>query len=386
MGTSDLLHIFVTLIHITSLTLLSLLSIRVFRNLHFLRKIQASTIPQQQYPQVSVLVPARNEEGNIKTCLESLGQQEYPNYEIWVLDDQSTDNTLEQIQQISVRFPEIHILQGDSAPPPNWNGKSYACHRLSEQANGEWLLFTDADTLHTPQSIQLGIEQALHLNVDLLSVMPQQITKSWGERILVSFIMDFLPLLGINLQDMWRGQTSHAIANGQYLLIRKSAYEVMGGHTAISNAMVDDFALANHFRQGDRRIAFVNGTSILACRMYQNARDVWQGFSKNIVLSLEMTRQWSIASIILFAWGFVCLFVLPYLILMLYPYKLLAVIEILWLISFRLAVGFMMRRPPTEALLSVFSALGVMLLGLNAISLKIRGQRILWKERSYPTN
>jgi hypothetical protein len=185
---------------------------------------------------------------------------------------------------------------------------------------------------------------------------------------------------------MWRGQTSHAIVNGQYLLIRKSAYEMMGGHTAISNAMVDDFALANHFRQGDRRIAFVNGTSILACRMYQNAIDVWQGFSKNIVLSLEMTRQWSIASVILFAWGFVCLFVLPYLILMLYPYKLLALVEVIWLISLRLAVGFMMHRPPTEALLSVFSALGVMLLGLNAISLKIRGQRILWKERSYPTN
>ena len=341
---------------------------------------------ENNYPRVSVLVPARNEADNISQCLDSLAQQDYSNYEICVLDDQSTDNTLEHIQILADQYPQIRVLHGKSSPPPDWNGKSYACHRLSEQAEGDWLLFTDADTVHTPQSIRQGIEQAMILDVDLLSAMPNQITKSWLERILVSFIMNFLPLLGIQLEDMWRGKGTHAIANGQYLLVRKSAYQAMGGHVAIQHALVDDFALANHFMVGGRRIAFVNGTSMLACRMYHNAGDVWRGFSKNIVLSLQTSQQWSLGLIALFAWCFVCLFVLPYFIFILYPHKLLALIAICWLIGLRLIVGVVMRRPLLEAFLTLFSAMGVMLLGLNAILLKLRKQNIIWKDRPYPTN
>lgn len=386
MELSAIVTVIVALVQLTSLILLPLLSIRVLRNLRFLSIVHHSIDFQEQYPRVSVLVPARNEADNITACLESLVAQDYPNYDIWVLDDQSTDNTLEKIQQLAIKYPSIHILQGDSAPQPDWNGKSYACHRLAEQAKGEWLLFTDADTLHTPQSIRLGVQQALHLNVDLLSAMPRQITSSWGEWVLVSFIMDFLPLLGIDLKQMWQGEGSHAIANGQYLLIRQSVYNLMGGHSAISSAMVDDFALATHFIQANRRIAFVNGTAMLACRMYHNIQEVWLGFSKNILMSLQTSKQWSIGSVALFAWCYVSVFVLPYVILILRPEKILALIAILWLMALRFMVGTVVRRPFTEATLTVFSALGVMLLGLNAISLKIRKQRILWKDRSYSTN
>ena len=383
---SSIVQIIVILVQGTALVLLPLFTIRVFRNLYYLRQTEHSNTNEQIYPRVSVLVPARNEADNITQCLESLVQQDYINYEIWVLDDQSTDNTLEQIQQLAIRHPKINILRGESSPPANWNGKSYACHRLSEKADGNWLLFTDADTIHTPQSIRQGIEQALSLNVDLLSALPYQITKSWSERILVSFIMNFLPLLGINLQDMWSGRGTHAIANGQYLLIRKSGYQTMGGHTAISSAMVDDFALANHFLRGKQRIALVNGSQMLSCRMYHNVNEVWNGFSKNIVLSLQTSQQWSLGLVMLFAWCYVCLFVLPYFIFILYPDKLLALIAISWLIGLRSIVGFATHRPHTEAFFTVFSAMGVMLLGLNAILLKLRKQNIIWKERPYPTN
>jgi len=383
---SNISTIIVAIVHITTLILLPLLSIRVFRNLHFLWTNQRLRVFQQDYPRVSVLVPARNEADNITACLESLVQQDYPNYEIYVLDDQSTDNTLEKIQQLAIKHPSIHILQGDSAPPPDWNGKSYACHRLSEQADGEWLLFTDADTWHTPQSIRLGIRQAQHLDIDLLSAMPRQITKTWSEWILVSFIMDFLPILGIDFKQMWRGQGSYAIANGQYLLVRQSAYHKLGGHNAIHHAMVDDFALANHFMQGNSTIAFVSGTSMLACRMYHQPKEVWQGFSKNIVLSLQTSKQWSVGSVALFVWCYISVLVLPYVIVIFHPEKWLALIAILWLMALRLTVGVVIRRPFIEATLTVFSALGVMLLGLYAISLKLRKQRILWKDRPYSTN
>lgn len=386
MGISTILSVVVSLIHATSLILLSLLTVRLLRNLGYLRQVKAFRSAEQIQSRISVLVPARNEVDKIKLCLESLAQQDYPDYEILVLDDQSSDKTLEQIQQLARQFPQIHVLQGDSPPPPDWNGKSYACHRLAQQATGDWLLFTDADTVHSAHSIRLGMAQALHLNVDLLSAMPRQITKSWSEHLLVSFIMDFLPLVAVDLRAIWRGEGSNAIANGQYILIRKSAYVMMGGHSAIARALVDDFALATHFVQAKRPIAVVNGVSLLACRMYNNANDVWRGFSKNILLSLQAGKQWSLGAVMLFAWGFVSLFVLPYLIVIFYPDKSLALIEIIWLIGLRLLVAFVIRRPALESLFTAFSALGVMMLGLNAISLKLKRQPILWKERPYPTN
>jgi chlorobactene glucosyltransferase len=381
-----IVQIIVILVQITALILLPFMTIRVFRNLYYLRRTQYLACNKQSNPSVSVLVPARNEADNITQCLESLAQQDYPNYEILVLDDQSTDNTLELIQHLALTYPQIRILHGKSSPPTDWNGKSYACHRLAEQANGDWLLFTDADTVHMSQSIHLGIKQALSLNVDLLSAMPYQITKSWSERVLVAFIMNFLPLLGISLEDMWNGNGAHAIANGQYLLVNRKTYQEMDGHSAIHSAMVDDFALANHFLQGKKKIVLVNGTSMLACRMYHNARDVWQGFSKNILLSLQTSQEWSIGTVILFAWCYVSLFVLPYVILLIFPDQPQSLLAIIWLIGLRLSVGFATHRPLTEAFFTVLSALGVMLLGLNAISLKVRKRKIIWKERPYPTN
>ena len=125
---------------------------------------------------------------------------------------------------------------------------------------------------------------------------------------------------------------------------------------------------------------------MLACRMYHNASEVWHGFSKNILLSLQTTQQWSLMSIIGFAWGYTSLFVMPYIILAVYPHKLLALIGIIWLTLLRLVAGFAARRSHLEAVFTPLSALGVMLLGLNAIALKLRRQRVTWKERSYSVN
>lgn len=380
------IDLFVTTVYITAFVLLSWTSLRVLRNVRFLRWVQYLADLEQVQPRVSVLVPARNEEAGIVECIESLAQQSYPDFEILVLDDQSTDNTLDLVRTMANRYTTIKVLQGRRDPPSGWNGKSFACYRLAAQATGEWLLFTDADTRHMLQSITQGIGYAVQLDVDLLSVMPRQITKSWAERLMVPFIIEFLPLLGVDLGCMWRRQGSVAIANGQYLLVRRSAYQEMGGHAAIASALVDDFALADHFLRNDRRIALVNGTTMLACRMYHNASEVWQGFSKNILLSLQMSRSWPLWSIIVFAWSFVSLFVLPTVILVTYPEKFLAMIAIGWLILLRMIVGFVTHRSLAEAIATPLSAVGVMALGMNALMLKLRQQPIAWKERSYPVN
>ena len=223
----------------------------------------------------------------------------------------------------------------------------------------------------------------MRLNVDLLSAMPRQITETWSERLMVPFIMNFLPLMGVDLGRMSRGKSSYAIANGQYLLIRATAYQALEGHEAIKSAIVDDFAIAQRFMQHNQRVTLINGTTMLACRMYRSTDEVWHGFSKNIMLSLQTTRRWQIWSTVLFAWGFVSLFVLPYIIFIVYPAKHLALIEIGWLTLLRLAIGASTQRPAVEAVFTPFSAIGVMALGLNALFLKFRRRPIMWKDRQY---
>jgi chlorobactene glucosyltransferase len=331
-----------------------------------------------------VLVPARNEARTIVSCIESLAAQDYPDFEVIALDDQSSDETGALLDELATRHTNLIVLHGSEEPPAGWNGKSYACQRLAEYASSEWLLFTDADTLHTPTSIAQGIAQAEGLNVDLLSAFPRQVTGSWSERVVVSFVLDFLPLVGLDLTALWRGD-SGASANGQYLLVRAAAYRAAGGHKAVPNALVDDFALAKHVRSNGYRIALVDGTSMLNCRMYHSAREVWDGFSKNILLALQSSsaekhpRWWGLA----FAWSYACVFVLPFYHLLFSDHKSLSLVEIGWLGVLRAIVNQRFARPWIEVATTPLAAWSVMAFGLNAWFRRACGRRIAWKGRDY---
>src|SRR5690606_11326822 len=243
--------------------------------------------------------------------------------------------------------------------------------------------FTDADTIHMPTSIAQGIAQAESLGVDLLSTFPHQITGSWSERLVVSFVLDFLPLVGLDLTDVWRG-ISGVAANGQYLLVRASTYRAIDGHRAVSNAIVDDFALAKHVRLNGYRIALVDGTTMLSCRMYRSAREVWDGFSKNILLALQTSSTekrpwwWGLA----FIWGYASLFVHPFLLLM-SSYRLPSALVIGWLGILRVVVNWRFNQPLINVLTTPIAAWSVMAFGLNAWFRRMRGGHIVWKDRAY---
>jgi chlorobactene glucosyltransferase len=365
--------------HLTALVVLSALTHRLWRNLRFLN--QPSPLSAVS-PRVSILVPARNEARTITACIESLSCQDYPDLEVIALDDQSSDETGVLLDDLAARHGNLTVIHGTENPPEGWNGKSYACHRLAERARGEWLLFTDADTLHAPTSIAQGIAHAEHLRADLLSAFPRQITESWSEQIVVSFILDFLPLVGVDLTTL--GESGNAIAIGQYLLVRGETYRAIGGHTAIFDALVDDFALAKRVSTSGYKVALVDGTNMLSCRMYQNAREVWEGFSKNILLALETSSAekrpawWNL----IFAWGYACVFVLPF-------YRLLegsklALLEIGWLGILRAAVSRHLNRPPAEVVTTPLAAWSVMAFGLIALLRRRLGGSIRWKDRDYP--
>jgi chlorobactene glucosyltransferase len=351
--------------------------------LHWARRQAARTdLPQ---PRVSVLVPARNEAASITACVTSLLHQEYPDCEVIVLDDASTDSTGAQLDQLAAIYSHLKVIHANQSLPDGWNGKSYACHRLAQQATGEWLLFTDADTEHTPQSIALGVAHALALQADLLSAFPAQVTQSWSERILVSFIIDFLPLAGLNFRTLYRGKGLQSAGNGQYLLARAGAYRQANGHAAVSHETLDDFTLAKHFRRSGFTIALIAGRELLRCRMYHNAHEVWEGFARSLLHGLDNStlNRHSVLWMLLFAWSYGALFFTPFYASFVGAYPHLALLEICWLALLRAIASYHLRRSWLEVVTTPLAAWGVMAIALAALYRRWAGQKVNWKGRYY---
>jgi chlorobactene glucosyltransferase len=370
--------------HLTAFLLLLLLTYRLLSNLNFLKWMRRQLPPKAAGQlRVSILVPARNEEATIANCVTSLLDQEYPNFEVIVLNDGSTDSTGAQLDALAATCPTLRVINTNDTLPTGWNGKSFACHRLAAQASGEWLLFTDADTQHTPHSVARGIDQALALDVDLLSAFPAQETITWSERIFVSFIIDFLPLVALDFRSIYHGKGSTSGANGQYLLIRADAYHRAGGHAAISKQTLDDFALAKHLRLGGYRIALTDGRELLRCRMYRSTPELWQGFSRSLMHGLEhaSTTSRSAAWAMLFAWGYSALFVNPFGALLSGTFRWLAVLELFWMALLRIIVSRHLRRSLLEVLTTPVAAWGVMALGMATLYQRWRGQKVNWRGR-----
>ena len=272
-------------------------------NLRRLRRIDRYP-PSPATPRVSVLVPARNEEAHIGACVASLLAQDYPDLEVVVLNDHSTDRTGEILAGLTgaaaraaptgmdedvtgtdadatTRDERLRVLEGKDLPE-GWLGKHWACHQLAEAASGELLLFTDADTRHGPASVRHGVA-ALHAEgADLLTALPFEETVTVAEQLIVPVIpwsiLTFLPL-----ELAYRTRSSAFSATiGQYMLFRASAYRATGGHAAVATDPVDDIALGRRIKAQGFRWRLADATRDVRCRMYQSAEQVFEGFSKNL--------------------------------------------------------------------------------------------------------
>lgn len=369
----------------TALATLALLSARFASNLRFLRWAHLrARVPGDRLPHVSVLIPARNEATTIAACVQSLLDQRYPHLEILVLDDASTDGTGALLDALQMHSSRLSVVHQTGDPPIGWTGKNYACHLLAGLATGEWLLFTDADTIHEPDSVARGVEYAVALDAAFVSAFPYQVVRTTSERLLVSFLLDFLPLITINFAALARGDAARVAANGQYLLVNAASYRALGGHASIHDELVDDFALAHRFQAQGHRIVLVQGDRMLACRMYHNAREVWGGFSKNVLGALDAPLRWrAFLWAPIFAWLYACLFILPFAQLWSNQQFALAVVEIAWLLLLRTVLVWRLKRPLDEIVTTPLAAWGVMALGINAVIRRWLRASIVWKGRTY---
>lgn len=334
-------------------------------------------------PFVSVLVPARNEEHNIANCLLSLAQQDYPHYEILVLDDNSTDKTLSIAQEAARTFPRIKVIRGKKLPS-GWNGKNWACYQLSQKAQGEWMLLTDADTTHSPQSISMAMMMAQKNQAHFLTTIPGLTMKSWSEKLLLPIIhFAFTVLVPFHL-----GQYSQIsrlpIGIGPFLLIKKSFLEKIGGYEVIPDEIVDDMALASHVQRNDGRITVIDGLKLIKVRFYRSFAEIWRGFSKNAYPAIG-AHPYFVPFIIV---GAYFLFIQPYLklwiaiqsghelTLPLIQVFLISMMKIFLALKFETSFLFGLLHP-----LSIAIWLSIL---INSMRLSILKKKLEWKERYYP--
>jgi cellulose synthase/poly-beta-1,6-N-acetylglucosamine synthase-like glycosyltransferase len=228
-------------------------------------------------PMVSVIVPARNEEACLADCLRTLlGQQSGCEIEIIVVDDHSTDRTRAIGESFSVR-----VITADPLPP-GWSGKCNAAWCGAKIAEGKWLLFTDADTRHRPDSVATGLREAQEHNAGLLSYSPEQEVHSFAEHALMPVIFAELAAT-YRPKDVCDPNSPAAAANGQYLLIRRDGYDAVGGHAAVAGAILEDVELARRVKQAGYRLYF-RQADVVRARMYRTFPQMWEGWTKNLAL------------------------------------------------------------------------------------------------------
>jgi len=360
-------------------------------NLLFFRSL-APAAPVS-HGRVSILVPARDEERSIGHCVSSLIAQDYPDFELLVLDDASTDGTAGIVRGLIAGNSRHRLITG--APlPKGWTGKNWACHQLSGAATGEWLLFTDADTIHSPGALSAAVSEAVRARADLLSAWPRLVTLTLGEKLVIPVLhiialgwfpiafLQFLqtrPLLAARIPN--RLLRSWGGANGQFVLFSRAAYRRIGGHSAVRDHIVEDVALgreiARRIPEG-MRLANCDASRLIDCRMYRSFREVCDGFTKNARAAFEdHLSTWYLVGGLQFT-----AFFLPFVLLVFRSQFRLALIEVALIYLLRVTLVLRMRTSWLGCVLHPVGHLLAMAIGIRSW-ISTAGSGVQWKGRTY---
>lgn len=253
---------------------------------------------------LSVLIPARNEADRIARCINDLTNQSYPNLEIIVLNDNSTDETAAIVEEISKKDKRIRLVNGKPLPSDGWIGKHWACCQLVEEAKGDLILFIDADTSLKSGVLKITISELIDKSVDLLTLNPRRIAKCWTEKVLYPFIdwatFCFLPMgLAHSMAKPYLSATF-----GQFMLFKKVAYESIGGHEAVRNNILDDMELGRMILRNGLRWRLLDGRKYVEAQAYNSNIATISGISRNILPTFDYHLGIiAIASITLLAMG-----------------------------------------------------------------------------------
>lgn len=265
-------------------------------------------------PKTSVIIPAYNEAENIEACVTtvlnstSLSPDEL---DVWVVDDQSTDETWAVVQSLHQRLNDLRLNLLAGQPKPvgeTWVGKNWACTQAVEKARGEFLLFIDADVRLKPGAIEAAVQTAQSDQIDLLSCGPAIICGCFSEW-LVQPLMFSAITVGYRFEEVNDPKSETAFAAGPFMFFRRSAYERVGGHRAVADQVVEDVELGRLVKKSGLTLRFFVGTQVAAVQMYRSWEALWEGWTKNI----HMGARRDVAKTLKFAIVMFLVFAVPWL-------------------------------------------------------------------------
>jgi chlorobactene glucosyltransferase len=366
-----------------ALGILVLLAISL-NNLRYLRRLNTYP-PPAIYPCFSVLVPARNEEENIWNCVSTLLSQDYPNFEVIVLDDNSTDRTWEILQELAGEDTRLKLLKGKPLPQ-DWLGKHWACHQLAQAADGELLLFVDADTTFQPDMLRYTAGAIIAEKASLISVLPQQIVVTWSELLGVpGFYFGMFCGIPLGLTRRQRNPLLLAVL-GQFLLFRREAYTAAGGYVGVRQNIVDDIAIGRKVVGMGLPYSLLDGNGQVSCRMYRNFNQTWTGLTKSTFASFNFDPFFLIFMLLIV----LLLFVEPLVVFIMgllqtFPFDITAMAGLGISLSL-LLFGICYRRFQFPLYLVLFypvTAIFMVVIASASMVLTIQG-KAKWKDRSMP--
>jgi len=367
--------------------LLAAILFNLLLNLRALRKPKSDIELPAPAPLISILVPARNEEANICVCLESLRQQDYPNFEILVLDDSSTDGTADIVARIASEDNRVRLLRGQPLPP-GWAGKTFACHQLAQEARGSWLLFTDADTVHAPAMLRRVLGVALISRAALISGFPYQRTTSIWQKTAMPILFYFMLLCWMPLWWLQRSRCRMpSVAIGQFLFFSAEEYRSIGGHEAVKSRIVEDVWLGIEVSRHKYRQLTLDLSSLVSCQMYREFGSMWDGITRWLytVASLSAVSLVGMIAVVLLL--FLAPFVwLVYGLLLAQPafaWEVLVALQVTIVFLARFLAGRRFSQSKTSIILHPIGVAFLLLVSFYASYQYLTGAGVKWKGRVY---
>jgi glycosyltransferase involved in cell wall biosynthesis len=239
-------------------------------------------------PRVSIILPARNEERYIRRCIDSLIKQDYPDFEIVLVNDESSDKTLEIMNEYQNSYPDIKVLSVNR-PGEDWIGKNWACYQGYLKSNGNLLLFTDADSYHSENTMSLAVQNIIYYGLDAITIMPRLLSYDFFTKVTLPLLTTFMHTRFSPLK-VNNAKSKIGYFFGSYFIIKRNTYEQVGSHESVKSEIIEDGALGKKVKEGNFKLRMVRGESYVQAIWARNSSDLSKAMDRLLIPMFKENR------------------------------------------------------------------------------------------------